>query len=155
MVAWLMAIAIAIGILSAAHAASAQSRTPGGMPPPPGMSLACSAAERFPQPVRVGDLLHRLVLQPVESQTILGRVRAVVRNARGDVAVVMSFGGFYGYGGRSISVPIDAMALLGQDMEVVAYTPKQLAQFKTYTPRGMTPAPDDAMISVGLAKPSH
>jgi hypothetical protein len=136
-------------------AARAQSPMPGGMPPPSGMSLAQSAAMRFPQPVRVGDLLHRLVLRPVEAQTILGRVRAVVRNAQGDILVVMSYGGFMGIGGRSIAVPVDAMVLLGQDMEVVAFTPQQLAAFPTYTGSGTMTVPDDTTIKVGLAKPSH
>lgn len=138
--------------LAGAHA---QSPMPGGMPPPSGMSLAQSAAMRFPQPVRVGDLLHRLVLRPVEAQTILGRVRAVVRNAQGDILVVMSYGGFMGFGGRSIAVPVDAMVLLGQDMEVVAYSPAQLAALPTFSSAGTTPAANDRTIKVGLAKPSH
>ena len=139
--------------VSAAHA---QSPAPGGMPPPPGMSLADSTAMRFPQPVRVGDLLHRLVLQPVESQIILGRVHAITRDAGGNVMVVMNFGGFYGFGGRLIAVPIDAMVLLGQDMEVVAYTPRQLETFPTYKPSSeIVMVPDDTEIKVGLAKPSH
>ena len=65
--------------------AHAQSTTPGGMPPPPGMSLAQSAAMRFPQPVRVGDLLGRDVLRPVESQDVLGHVREVVRDGQGQI----------------------------------------------------------------------
>jgi hypothetical protein len=143
-------------IALSAAATHAQSPMPGGMPPPPGMSLAESTAMRFPQPVRVGDLLHRIVLQPVESQIILGRVRAVIRDAQGNVAVVMNFGGFYGFGGRLIAVPIDAMVLLGQDMEVVAYTPKQLKTFPTYTPSSETVmVSDNTEIKVGLAKPSH
>jgi hypothetical protein len=135
--------------------AAAQSPMPGGMPPPPGMSLAQSTAMRFPQPVRVDDLLHRLVLRPVESQNILGTVRGIVCNSDGEVMVVMNFGGFYGYGGRLIAVPIDAMVLLGQDMEVVAYTPKQLARFPTFIPAGTTKVPDGTVLRVGLAKPSH
>jgi hypothetical protein len=134
---------------------AAQSPMPGGMPPPAGMSLAQSAAMRFPQPVRAGDLLHRLVLRPVESQDILGRVRAIVRDAHGDVSVVMNFGGFYGFGGRLIAVPIDAMVLLGEDMEVVAYTPRQLASFPTFVSAGTVAVSDDAVLRVGLAKPSH
>ncbi len=146
----------AVVMILGVAAAHAQSPTPGGMPPPPGMSLAESAAMRFPQPVRVGDLLHRLVLQPVESQIILGRVHAVVRDAHGNVMVVMNFGGFYGFGGRLIAVPIDAMVLLGQDMEVVAYTPEQLKTFPTYKASAETAeVPDDAILKVGLAKPSH
>jgi hypothetical protein len=135
--------------------AMCQSSMPGGMPPPPGMSLAQSNAMRFPQPVRSGELLHRLIQQPVESQTILGRVRAVVQNNKSEVFVVMNFGGFYGYGGRLIAVPINAMVLLGTAMEVVAYAPRQLAAFPTFDPAGTAPVPDNSILEVGLAKPSH
>jgi hypothetical protein len=141
-----------VGGIATAHA---QSTTPGGMPPPPGMSLAASAAMRFPQPVRVGDLLHRDVLRPVPSQQILGHVRAVVRDREGGVEVVIDFGGFLGFYARPIAVPVDGMVLLGQDMEVVAFTPKQLRTFPTFSASGTVPVPDDATIKVGLAKPSH
>ena len=110
---------------------------------------------RFPQPVRVGDLLGREVLRPVESQDVLGRVRRVVRDANGQIMVVIDFGGFLGFGSRPIAVPVDAMVLLGQDMEIVAFTPKQLQQFPTFSPSGTTDVPDDKIIKVGLAKPSH
>jgi hypothetical protein len=135
--------------------AMCQSTSPGGMPPPTGMSLEESNAMRFPQPVRTGDLLHRLIQQPVESQTILGRVHGVVRNSAGEVFIIMNIGGFYGYGGRLIAVPINAMVLLGDAMEVVAFTPAQLAAFPTFNPAGAVPVPDDAILDVGLAKPSH
>ena len=75
---WLCAALVMISAL-----ADAQSTTPGGMPPPPGMSLAESTAMRFPQPVRVGDLLQKDVLRPVASQQVLGHVRAVVRAGDG------------------------------------------------------------------------
>jgi hypothetical protein len=135
--------------------AHAQSTTPGGMPPPPGMSLAQSAAMRFPQPVRVGDLLGRDVLRPVESQDVLGHVREVVRDSQGQILVVIDFGGFFGFRSRPIAVPVDAMVLLGQDMEVVAFTPNQLGRFPVFLSSGTTRVPDDAVIKVGLAKPSH
>ena len=143
------------GMLPVAGTARAQSNTPGGMPPPPGMSLAESAAMRFPQPVRVGDLLGREVLRPVESQDVLGRVRRVVRDANGQIMVVVDFGGFLGFGSRPIAVPVDAMVLLGQDVEIVAVRLKQLREFPTFSPSGTTDVPDDAIIKVGLAKPSH
>jgi hypothetical protein len=135
--------------------AHAQSTMPGGMPPPPGMSLAQSAAMRFPQPVRVGDLLGRDVLRPVESQDVLGHVREVVRDSQGQILVVIDFGGFFGFRSRPIAVPVDAMVLLGQDMEVVAFTPNQLGHFPVFLSSGTTRVPDDAVIKVGLAKPSH
>lgn len=147
--------AVCAVLIALAGVANGQSATPGGMPPPAGMSLAQSAAMRFPQPVRVGDLLYRDVLRPVESQEVLGRVRAVVRDSSGNILVVIDFGGFLGFGGRPIAVPVDAMVLLGQDMEVVAYTPEQLRQFPTFSPSGTTSVADHTMIKVGLAKPSH
>ena len=138
-----------------AGAAYAQSEGPGGLPPPPGMSLAESAAMRFPQPVRVGSLIGRDVLRPVESQDVLGRVRRVVRDKDDQIMVVVDFGGFLGFGSRPIAVPIDAMVLLGRDMEIVAFTPDQLRQLPTFSPAGAADVPDDTMIKVGLAKPSH
>ena len=142
-------------LTATADAAHAQSTTPGGMPPPPGMSLAESAAMRFPQPVRVGDLLGRDVLRPVESQEVLGRVRRLVRDRNGQIMVVVDFGGLLGFGSRPIAVPVDAMVLLGQDMEIVAFTPEQLRQFPTFSPSGAADLADDTIIKVGLAKPSH
>lgn len=137
------------------NATFAQSPMPGGMPPPPGMSLARSTAMRYPQPVRVATLLHRDVLRPVESQDLLGRVVRIVRDPDGTIDVVVAFGGVCGIGARPIAVPIDAMVLLGQDMEIIAYTPKQLRDFPTYRPEGYTAVPGDQIIRVGLAKPSH
>ena len=142
-------------LTATASVVHAQSTTPGGMPPPPGMSLVESAAMRFPQPVRVGDLIGREVLRPVESQDVLGRVRRVVRDKSGQIVVVVDFGGFLGFGSRQIGVPVDAMVLLGQDMEIVAYTPEQLQKFPTFAPSGTTDVAANTIIDVGLAKPSH
>jgi hypothetical protein len=110
---------------------------------------------RFPQPVRVGDLIGREVLCPVERQDVLGQVRRVIRDRHGQIIVVIDFGGFLGFGSRPIAIPVDAMVLLGQDMEIVAFTPKQLQQFATFSPSGATDVPDDTIIKVGLAKTSH
>jgi hypothetical protein len=149
-----LAVASAV-LLCLSGAALAQSPTPGGMPPPPGMSLAASAAMRFPQPVRVGDLLGRDVIQPVESQNFIGTMRQVVRDPDGTVSALIELGGFLGFGGRLISVPVDALVLLGQVVEVVAYSPAQLRQFPTVSAASATPLSPDAIIKVGLAKPSH
>ena len=135
--------------------AAAQSRSPGGVPPAPGMSLAQSTAMRFPQPVRAGELAGRDMLQPLESQKVLGRVRDIVRARNGTVQVVMTFGGFLGFGQHLIAVPLDATALLGRDMVMVAYTPGQLRQLPDFAPAGTTPVPPDTVLEVGLAKPSH
>ena len=132
-------------------------------PAPPGMSLEQSAARRFPQPVRVGALLDSQVLQPLESQPTLGWVRAVVRRADASIAVVMSYGSLLGrvtwpvgaLFARLIAVPIDGMALVGQDMVILDFTPAQLNALPKFDPTGTTPLPAADVIMVGLAKPSH
>ena len=100
-------------------------------------------------------MLHRRVLQPVESQNYLGRVQQVVRDKDAAPKVVIDYGGLLGFGARQIAVPVDAMVLVGQVIKVVANTPKQLAQFPTFTADSSEPVSEDAIIKVGLAKPSH
>jgi hypothetical protein len=119
------------------------------------MSMTTSAAMRFPQPVRVGDLLGRDVIQPVEGQNFLGTMRQIVRDPNGTLAAVINLGGFLGFGSRPVSVPVDALVLLGQVVEVDAFSPAQLRQLPTYSPGTAAPLPPDAIIKVGLAKPSH
>ena len=137
------------GLLMAAPLARAQ------QPAPPGMSLAEAAAHRFPQPVRVGDLLHRAVLQPLESQPRLGSVQNVVRRADGRVDIIVKYDVALWIFTRPIAVPVEAMTLLGAAMEIVDFTPDQLGSFKTDDGAGATPLPHDSIIQVGLARPSH
>ncbi len=141
----------------AAGSALAQSHTPGGMPPPTGMSLERSTAMRFPQPVRVGSLIGEDVQEPLESHVVLGHVRSLVRAPDGRTQVVIAYGGWLWteVGSRPIAVPLDAMVVVGPIMEIVAYKPAALRRFPTFSPAGTTPLPPDAMVEVGLAKPSH
>jgi len=122
-------------------------------PTPPGADPAVFAAKRFPQPVRVGDLIHRTVLEPVESRRILGHVDQVVRLDSGP-AIIMTFGGFLGVGSHKIAVPLDAMVLLGSELEVLDFTPQQLEHFPIYNGSG-TVIGTDEIIRMGLAHPSH
>ena len=117
-------------------------------------SLADKAAERFPQPVPVGTLLHRTVLEPLESQPVLGHVAGVVRASDGTIDVVVNYGGFLGFNARPIAVPIDAMTLLGDYMEIVDFTPAQLKTFPTFEGSG-TPVSSEEVVHVGLSRPSH
>ena len=124
-------------------------------PAPPGMSIPTAAARRFPQLVRVGNLIGQTVLQPVENQDVLGNVKQVVRSRDGVVQIVVAYGGWFGIGARSIAVPVDAMALLGRDLEILDFTPEQLAKFPTFDGAGTVAVAIDDTIRVGLARPSH
>jgi hypothetical protein len=121
---------------------------------PPGVDAATFAAKRFPQPVRVGNLLHRSVLEPVESRWVLGHVDRVIRFDTGKEAIVMTFGGLFGFGAHRIAVPLDAMVLLGSELEVLDFTPQQLGAFPPYDGTGSVLGTDE-IIHMGLAHPSH
>jgi hypothetical protein len=131
------------------------SRTRAQEPAPAGANLAEFAARRYPQPVRVGDLIGRPVLQPLESRPVLGHVTRVVRLANGSIRLVMNFGGWFGFGSRVIAVPVDAMVLLGSELEILDFTPEQLRRFPTDEGAGDRVLADDDVIRMGLAHPSH
>lgn len=125
-------------------------------PAPPGADLRAFAAKRFPQRVRVGDLIHRRVLQPIESRPVLGQVEEVIRTPDGMVAIVVKYGGFLGFGGRLIAVPADGIVLLGNELEILDFSPQQLDAFPTFQGTGgSSTLADNDDIRLGLAHPSH
>ena len=113
------------------------------------------AARRFPQPIAAGALVGRTVLQPQESQPVLGTVKAIVQGQDGMVEAVLRFGGLLGIGGRLIAVPLEAMTLLGEQMEVVDFTPQQLDRFPSFDLASAENVPPQTVLHVGLSKPSH
>ena len=131
-------------VIAAAAMSAAQAET-----------LADGAARRYPQPVRVGDLLHRQVLRPLESQPSIGRVRTVVMRPDGVVEIVIDYGGIFGFFTRPIAVPIEAIALLGQYLVMLGCTPEQLEALPSFAGAGAKPLAADTTIRVALAKPAH
>jgi hypothetical protein len=124
-------------------------------PPPSTATLAERQERRFPQPVLVGVLIGRDVLKPIEAQPILGRVVAVVRGKEGGLDVIVQYGGVLGFGSRPIAIPIEAMALMGEFMAVMDFTPTQLATFPTNDGAGLQPIAPEETIRVGIVKPFH
>jgi hypothetical protein len=161
-------------ILALSVAAQAQTAGPSPAPdrmPVPGMTvpdMAARAARRFPQPVRVGDLTSRLLLQPEESQPVLGRVTGLVRRGDGAVAVVVRLDGalglgwlglqridWSGFGPRLVAVPVEAVALLGEHVALMGLTPEGLHALPTVTSDSAAAIPPDATIRVGIVRPFH
>jgi hypothetical protein len=113
------------------------------------------AAQRFPQPVRVGDLIGRRILEPLESRPVLGSVVEVIREPGQTLAIVIKRGGFLGFGGRLIAVPTEAMGLLGNELELLDLTPAQLDALPTFTADRAVVVAADEQIRMGLAHPAH
>ena len=132
-----VAAALLLAVTAAGHA---QSPAPGGMPPPAGMSLAQSAALRFPQPIRVGDLPGPPAATtdrgadatrpgPIDGAMALATLWPLSNCAAGSA-----------YAPASSAVPIDGLVLVGDAVEAVSYTPAQLWRLPIVDPTGTTDA---------------
>jgi hypothetical protein len=82
---------------------------------------------RFPQPVRVGTLIGRPLLD--DDDNTIGYVQRVVRTSDGKIQLIVRYGGWFGWIGwwqRPVAVPIEVAAVMGQfvvnlDMPLEAY----------------------------------
>ena len=113
--------------------------------------------DRFPQPVRVGDLIGRAVIAPEESQNLIGHVSQLFRNKDGDLQLVMTYGGYFGsaVGSRFVCVPVDDLALTGVMIQAKDIDAGELAKLPTCDGKGGTPLAANEIIKVNLAKPAH
>lgn len=108
------------------------------------------AAKRFPQPVRVGDLSNRLVLEPSNHQSVLGRVDSVSRDASGRLFLVVRYGGVLGIGTRKIGVPLETTTLLGQFMQIIDIPQDELAQLPIFDSAATQVLADNEMVRIGI-----
>jgi hypothetical protein len=120
-----------------------------GAPEP---TRSAEALARFPQPVLVGALAGRQVLENRPNQRVLGRVEAVARDADGSLHLVLERSRWPWQRRRCAVVPIPALALLGQFVVVMDLDD---AQFAALPDRCQAPGavlPPDTTIRVGLTK---
>ncbi len=146
------------------------SPTPDHMPKP-GMTapeMAGRAADRFPQPVRAGDLPGRFLLQPEESQPVLGRVTGLVRRDDGGAALIVRLDGVLGLNrlglqpvawsgveSRLVAVPVEAVALLGEYVALMGLTPERLRALPTFVAGSAAAIPPDETLRIGIVRPFH
>ena len=72
---------------------------------------------RFPQTVRVGDLIGLPVFD--DGARTLGYVREIVRTPQDDVALIVSYSkwfGWFGWDARPVAVPIEAVGIFGRNI---------------------------------------
>jgi hypothetical protein len=105
---------------------------------------------RYPQPVKVGDLIGLPVLD-YDDRTI-GRVQSVVRTADGKIKLIMSYGGFLGFGQRPVAVPIEVVGIAGRQLAALDMTRAQFDAAPTWDNARGTPIAANEMIRVALYK---
>jgi sporulation protein YlmC with PRC-barrel domain len=114
-----------------------------------------SAAEarmqmRFPQPVRVGDLIGLPVLDDEDST--LGRVREVVRDPEGKIKLIVSYSRWWGLGGRPVAVPLEVVIILGRQIDAVDMKPAEFAAAPTWVAGTDQPIAPDQIIRIGIGR---
>jgi|SRR5262245_62602608 len=105
---------------------------------------------RFPQPVRVGDLKSLRVLD--DQDVTIGFVRRVVRTPQGKILLLVSQGGWFGWGERLVAAPIEVMAIFGRQLASLDMEPKEYASASTWVEIGGTQIPDDEIIRIALTR---
>jgi hypothetical protein len=107
-------------------------------------------ARRFPQPVRVGDLIGLRVLD--DGDLTIGFVRHVVRTPQNKIALIVAYGGWFGWGVRLVAVPIEVVGLEGRQLASLDMPRSEYDTAPTWQANGATILPDDASIRVALAR---
>jgi PRC-barrel domain len=158
-----LALGLAIGFIVPSNAATPVAATDGrfavaqAMVPPTGMNDAEKPMpmqermlRRFPQPVRVGDLIGLPVLD--DSDSTIGFVRQVVRTPQGKIKLIVSYSRWFGWFGRPVAVPIEVVGILGRQLASLDMPPSEYAAARTWRGNDATVLPDDASIRVPLAR---
>jgi hypothetical protein len=127
------------------------------MIPPTGMNDAANPMpmeermqRRFPQPVRVGDLIGLPVLD--ENDSTLGFVQQVVRAPQGKVKLIVSYSKWFGWFGRPVAVPIEAVVILGRQLASVDMPPREYAAAPTWQAIDGLMLQNDDTIRIALGR---
>lgn len=114
---------------------------------------------RFPQPVKIGDLIG-LPLLDYQDSTI-GFIRQVVRTPEGKIQLIFSYGRWLGWvraGGafdwnrRLIALPIEVVAILGRQVNVLDMSREEMDQTPDFVAEQSQPLPPGDTIKIAIGR---
>ena len=105
---------------------------------------------RFPQPVRVGDLIGLPVLDWQDST--IGRIKYVVRTSEGKILLIVPYGGVLGLGARLVPVPIETVAMLGWQVAALDMAREDFEKAPTWYGSNSQPIGHDEIIRVAITR---
>lgn len=114
---------------------------------------------RFPQPVRVGDLIGLPVLDDRDST--IGYIRQVVRTPAGRIQLVVPYGHWFGWvalGGpfdwnrRLVGVPLEVVAILGRQVAALDMPREEFDTAPDFVAGQNTPLGSDEVIRIALGR---
>jgi hypothetical protein len=145
-----MTIACA-GPLSSAQLILAQQIAPGATEQTPQLdSPEARMNRRFPQKVRVGDLVGLPVLD--DNDVTLGHVRQVVRSPQGKIKLIVSYSRWFGFRGRPVAVPIEVVAILGRQIASLDMPPQEYERAPTWSEGLDHRIGNDEIIRIALTR---
>jgi hypothetical protein len=105
---------------------------------------------RFPQPVKVGDLIGLPVYD--DNQSTLGHVQEVVRTPAGKIQLIVSYSPWFGWWGRPVAVPIEAIGIFGRQIAALDMTRQDFAKAPIWSEAGAKSIPSTHTIRIGLTR---
>jgi hypothetical protein len=113
-------------------------------------SLEAKYKRRYPQPTKVGHLIGLPVLD--DNDVTLGHVQKVVRTPEGKIELIVSYRKWFGWFGRPVAVPIEAVAILALQLDSLEMQPEDYADAPTWTEGKDQVLADDDTVRVALAR---
>jgi hypothetical protein len=105
---------------------------------------------RFPQKVRVGDLIGLPVLD--DNDVTLGLVQKVVRTPEGKIKLIVGYSKWFGWFGRPVAVPIEVVAILGRQIDSLDMQPEEYEKAPTWSQGKDETIPDNDTIRIALGR---
>jgi hypothetical protein len=107
-------------------------------------------ARRFPQKVKVGDLIGLPMLD--DDDVTLGHVAQVVRSPQGKIKLIVSYSRWFGWFGRPVAVPIEVVAILAKQIASLDMQPAEYAKAPTWTAGTDLPIPQNDIIRIAVTR---
>ena len=107
-------------------------------------------SRRFPQKVRVGDLIGLPMLD--DNDVTLGHVERVVRTPGGKIKLIVGYSKWFGWFGRPVAVPIEVVAILGRQIASLDMPPAEYAATPTWTAGEDVGIPDNDIIRIAITR---
>jgi PRC-barrel domain protein len=105
---------------------------------------------RFPQKVKVGDLIGLPVLD--DNDVTLGRVQRVVHTSEGEIKLIVGYSKWFGWFGRPVAVPIEVVAILARQIASLDMPPAEYEAAPTWTEGRDTPIPYSEVIHIAVTR---
>jgi hypothetical protein len=112
--------------------------------------LEAKMARRFPQKVKVADLIGLPVLD--DDDVTLGHVQQVVRSPQGKIKLIVTYSRWFGWFGHPVAVPVEAVAIFGKQLASLEMPPAEYEKAPTWMAGTDRPLPESEIIRIALTR---